>query len=176
MNPLKEYSIPIRGLNPGEHDYVFQLDRRFFREFEDSPVEDANLHVDFILDKHSDHFVAEIGLHGTVHVKCDRCLADVDMPVESTHYLIVKYGEELEDEAEVVYISREATEWNVAQILYEYSLLALPITNTFECEEMDPVPCDADMLARLSTEDDEAPESSSENPIWEELKKSFGKS
>lgn len=173
MKPLKEYSIPVRGLSQGRHEYRFFLDWRFFQEFKDSPVKQAGLNVACTLEKHSDHFVVEIGLEGTVHVPCDRCLAEIDLPVTAIQYLIVKYGENVEEEADVVYISREEPEWNAAQYLYEYSLLALPMRKTFACEELDPRPCDFEMLSRLDQEENEEPVQET-NPVWEELRKTFG--
>lgn len=166
MDPLNVYSIPVRGLNTGTHQYEFSLDWRFFQLFENSPVKQAAIDVEVILEKKNDHLQVEFLLEGSVEAQCDRCLAPISLPIESQQWLIVKYGEDKEDEAEVVYIHREEPRWNVAQYLYEYSLLAMPIQNVVECEEMEPRPCDMQMLERLKPKEDD----DDDNPLWDQLK------
>jgi len=167
MNALSPYSIPILGLKTGVHHLKYAIDSTFFRHFEDSPVESADVRFEVQFDKRSDMILLNFELEGTVRSICDRCNAEIDLPLEDSRQLIVKYGDaEGEEEDEVVFISREASELNVAKYLYEFTILALPITNTYDCESDPTPPCNRDILKYLEQESDE-PKSSS---IWDTLK------
>jgi uncharacterized metal-binding protein YceD (DUF177 family) len=81
--------------------------------------------------------------------------------------LVVKYGDaEGDEDDEVVFISRDTPEFNVAPYLYEFAVLALPITNTYDCESDPNPPCNRDVLKYLENEADEG----KSNPLWDALK------
>ena len=167
MDPFLPYSIPIQGLKLGVHRFKYILDSAFFRHFEDSPITEGVIEADLQLDKRSDMLLLDFHLKGYVNAACDRCTAPIRLPVEDERQLVVKYGDaEGEEEDEVVFISREAPEFNVAPYLYEFDVLALPITNTYDCAS-DPNPtCNFDVLKSL---ENSAGESKS-NPVWDALK------
>ncbi|MCB0527182.1 MAG: DUF177 domain-containing protein [Lewinellaceae bacterium] len=167
MNAFVAYSIPIKGLKTGIHRFKFTIDSAFFSHFEDAPIEEGDIAFDLQLDKRPDMLILEFELAGTVRAECDRCTAMIDLPVEDTRELIVKYGEsEGEDEDEVVFIHREASEFNVAKYLYEFAVLALPITNTYDCQRDADPPCNIEILKYLNHESGEAKPDS----VWDALK------
>jgi uncharacterized protein len=178
MDPLITYSIPVKGLYNGIHQFEFQIDRFFFENFEQSPVTEGDVQVRLDFDKHPDMYVLQFELAGTVRTECDRCLAEIDLPIASSQRLLVKFSlEEEEDEADIAYISPEASLFNVAQYIYEFICLALPIIKAYDCEDQSPRPCNEEMLRYLrhseedsALEEDEA-EQEDPNPIWDELKK-----
>ena len=169
MNAFVAYSIPIQGLKIGVHHFKFEIDSAFFRHFEDSPVQDGAINFDLQLDKRSDMLILDFGLKGFVKAECDRCTALIDLPLEDERQLIVKFGEagETEDEEdEVVFINREASVFNVAKYLYEFTVLALPITNTYDCQSEPNPPCNFEVLKYLSSESKEQKPDS----VWDALK------
>ena len=168
MNTFVAYSIPIQGLKSGMHRFKFTVDKAFFKLFEDSPVETGEVEFDVTMDKRSDMMVLEFELSGFVGAECDRCTAQINLPIEDSRELIVKYEEEdVDEEDEVVFIHRDAADFNVAQYLYEFVVLALPITNAYDCENDDVPPCNFEVLKLLSSEENgESPSS-----VWDELKK-----
>lgn len=167
MNAFKAYSIPIQGLKVGIHHFRFLIDSAFFRHFEDSPVHEGEIQFDLQLDKRPDMLILDFELGGHTRVECDRCTAMIDLPLESEKQLIVKYGEdEGDEEDEVVFIHREASEFNVAKYLYEFTVLALPITNTYDCQSGPEPPCNFDVLKYLRKESDEQ----KPNAVWDALK------
>jgi uncharacterized metal-binding protein YceD (DUF177 family) len=174
MDGLVQFSIPVKGLRRGPHRYDFQLDALFFAHFEGSPIDRAAIEVGLELDKRADMYILEFDLRGVVRVECDRCLAEIDLPVASRQRLLVKISEteELED-ADVAYISPEAHQLNVAKYMYEYAILALPLIKTYECRASAPYPCNEEMLRYLSAngEAGEDGEKLEDNPMWESLKK-----
>jgi uncharacterized metal-binding protein YceD (DUF177 family) len=65
---------------------------------------------------------------GSVELICDRTLEPFDFPLDIEQKLILKYGEadeELTDEIEI--ISRNTQQINVAQYIYEFIGLAIPM-------------------------------------------------
>lgn len=154
---LTPYVLPIKGLSTGTHTYSFQVDETFFRAFEASPVEYANVEVALVLDKKPRILVLDFDLAGTVQTECDRCLTTIQLPISGQHQLIVKYGEATNDseDEDVVYISPDLSSWSVAQFVYEYILLALPLIKVYDCENDTPPPCDEQMLDKLEGAEDE---------------------
>lgn len=168
MDPLVPYTLPIKGLHNGIHTFHFQIERDFFEQFEGSPINDAVFELALELDKRPDMLILAFEFHGKVFTECDRCLADIQLPVDGHNRLVVKYGEEEgEPEADVLYIEPETTQLNIAQYVYEYLCLALPIIKVYDCEEEETRVCDDEMLKYLnqdaSAEDDN-------NPLKEALK------
>jgi hypothetical protein len=111
MDPFVAYSIPIKGLKVGIHQFKYTLDHAFFRHFEDSPIENGNVEVEVVLDKRETILVFDFSLEGYTDAICDRCTAPIQLPLhEDARQLVVKYGdaEGDDDDDEVVFISREA--------------------------------------------------------------------
>jgi uncharacterized metal-binding protein YceD (DUF177 family) len=107
-------------------------------------------------------------LEGYIQAECDRCTANINLPIEDEQHLIVKFAEEdmeTEDE-EVVFLHRDAPDFNVAKFLYEFVVLALPITNTYDCENDANPPCNFEVLKHLNPEQD----GPSGGSIWDSLK------
>jgi uncharacterized metal-binding protein YceD (DUF177 family) len=167
MDPFIAYSIPVQGLKIGVHHFNYVLDQEFFRHFEDTPIGVSQVKVEMVLDKRSDMLLLDFSIEGWVQAVCDRCTAQIQLPVEVQTQLIIKFGDaEGETEDEVVFIPRETSHINVAKYLYEFSVLAMPITNTYDCENDPNPPCNREVLQYL--EQNEASEKS--NPVWDALK------
>jgi len=167
MDLFIAYSIPIQGLKVGIHHFRYALDQDFFRHFEDTPIGVSLIDVDMELDKRSDMFLLAFSMKGWVEVVCDRCTALIKLPLSIQSRLIVKYGDaEGETEDEVVFIHRETSHFNVSKYLYEFSVLALPITNTYDCQNDPNPPCNREVLQYLEQND----ASKKSNPVWDALK------
>jgi uncharacterized metal-binding protein YceD (DUF177 family) len=167
MNTFVAYSIPVQGLKLGLHHFKFSIDTAFFAKFENSPIEVASFDFEVDLDKRSDMLLFDFQFTGYMRVECDRCTAQINLPVEDSRELIAKYGDEdLEEEDEVVFIDRDASDFNVAKYLYEFAVLALPITNVYDCQDEPNPPCNFEVLKHLGgdNEDGDAPS------VWDELK------
>lgn len=167
MDTFVAYSLPIQGLKIGVHHFKFEVDSAFFAQFEDSPVQDGKVLFELELDKRPDMMLFDFTLEGFVKAECDRCTAEIDLQLEDERQLIVKFTEdEIEQEDEVVFIPRDASAFNVAPFLYEFVVLALPIRNTYDCEN-DPNPrCNFEVLKHLKSEN----EAGDTNSIWDSLR------
>jgi uncharacterized metal-binding protein YceD (DUF177 family) len=172
MSALVEYSIPIKGIADGIHQFDYQIDQQFLQHFEESPITDAAVSVQLELEKKPGLFVLHFDISGTVKTNCDRCLADINLPISGKQRLLVKISTEAESEdPEVVYLHPEATRLKVADFVYEFVILTIPMIKTYDCEAEEDLPCNEELLDRLYTaEESEKDEESDANPIWDELK------
>ncbi len=171
MESLKHFSIPIQGLKEGVHLFDFQIDPVFFSHFEDSPIVEGNFAVKLSFDKRPDMLVLDFDLEGTVGTECDRCLANINLPVKDQQQLIIKYSLEEKEEAEAVYILRGESELNVAKYIYEYICLSMPMIKVYDCENEDPSVCNDEVFDYLDrTVDSESDSTETSNPIWDQLK------
>lgn len=168
MDNLDHFSIPISGLSSGLHGYDFSIGPAFFKHFEGSPIEKANIEVHMDFDKRHDMFVIDFQLEGTAAVKCDRCLDQFDFPIEDRQVLMVKFDDKESEEADVVYILRSTQVLNVARYIYEFINLAIPITKTHDDAGEQ---CNPEMLKYLSEEGEaEEAEQPKNNPFGDALK------
>lgn len=172
MVTLKEFLLPIKGFKQEHYEFDFQLDKSFFSCFEDAVVSDGSIAVFLDLDNHPGFFELNFDFEGTVKTECDRCLANIDLPIEGSSKLIVKYSEEeQEDNDEIVFIHPDTSSFNVAPYIYEYVCLAMPFTKTYDCENDDVPPCDFELLKKISGSSDFAPDHKSEdNTLGSQLK------
>lgn len=173
MNGLKHYNIPIKVVGLGLHNYVFKVEDDFFKNFEMSPVEHGSFDVTVEMDKRPNIIELMFEIKGTIPSPCDRCLAEIPVSLECNNRMLVKYSEiDRQDEDEVVYVSQEDAYLNVASLIYEFIVLAIPILKRIDCEENNQKYCDKDVLEyydKVNQEIDEDEED--ENPdIWGSLK------
>jgi len=168
MQALRQYILPIKGLDVKVHHYTFEVDDSFFKEFENSPIKSGQIKADLELEKKYDNLVLSFSLSGKVKTECDRCTAIVDFPIDFHNELIIKYDENTREEGDVIYIHPDEHEINIASYLYENIILSLPIIKVFDCDTKQPKPCNEKVLEYLNKEDTE--ESSLNNPFAEALK------
>ena len=59
---------------------------------------------------------------------CDRCLDDLVLPIDTTYHIMVKYGEDFNDDSdELLEIPDSDNYLNVAYMMYDTVALAIPI-------------------------------------------------
>jgi uncharacterized metal-binding protein YceD (DUF177 family) len=65
---------------------------------------------------------------GSVELTCDRSLEQFDYLLDITDRMIYKYGAEVQEiDENVMMITRDTPSINVAQLIYEFILLSLPL-------------------------------------------------
>ena len=150
MDILKKYTIAYKGLSAGNHPFEFDVDDRFFAAFEGSDILKGNAHVDVDLTKGGNVIPMHITIRGQVWVACDRCLEEVEIPIEYTGMLCVRFSEtEQESDGEIMWISPNETEINLAQYIYESIYLSLPYQRIHPVDENGKSMCNPDMLKRF---------------------------
>lgn len=128
MKDLKAYTIEIIKLSNKRHEFEFESGSDFFENFEQSLINKGTFKVKLLLDKSETMIQLNFRITGSVELICDRTLEPFDYPLDIDQKLILKYGEEAEeltDEIEI--ISRNSQHINVAQYIYEFIGLAIPM-------------------------------------------------
>lgn len=128
MNVLRTYNIDIFKLSNSKHDYQFEIGDSFFEAFENSPIKVGNATAEVELNKSATLIEVNFKVRGKVVLTCDRSLEEFEEEIDILNKLIFKYGdkwEELSDE--IIVMPHDEQGLNVAQYIYEYVILALPI-------------------------------------------------
>jgi uncharacterized metal-binding protein YceD (DUF177 family) len=187
------YLIDLKNMDPAEiRNYEYLLDNRFFMNIGEDELQKGKVNVSLTVERKPSFFQLEFHFHGMVIVSCDRCLDEMEIPVESdgnrsNYRLIVKLGKEYAEESdEILIISEEEGTLNLAWFLYEFVALAIPMRHIHS-----PGKCNKSMSAKLKKhstrdrDDDEAssgyedesvamsddePETETVDPRWDKLK------
>jgi len=170
MSILSYYNIGFKGLSQGTHIFEYEIDEKFFAEFEGGLVEKGQVNVRVTLEKQSSLMVFWFDIGGTVQVQCDRCLEMFDQKIQSQDKIFVKFGEkEYVEGDDVIWVGVNDYQLNVAQLIYEFIGLAIPIRNSHPDDENGDSTCDPEMIERLNRflVRDQEPN----NTVWNELKK-----
>ena len=169
--------LKLKTLPFGTHAIECHLDESFFNIDELSEVRRADVDVTLEVTRKSENtYHLEINCNGTVTIPCDRCLDDLDLPVEENYCLNVEQmGTELDDTGdELLIVPSDWRELDTAPIVRDTVLLAIPMTHCHESED----DCNPDMLDALDShlagavpDDDDMSETTGTDPRWEALKK-----
>lgn len=177
MNKENEFLIPFLGLKTGKHTFEFQIDNRFFENYNYSDFNSINAKAVVLLNKKSTLLELNIEFKGIANVPCDVTDTDFDMPIEGKLDLIVKFGDSFNnDHDEIVIIPFTEHQINISQYLYEIMVLAIPQKRvhpgiedgTLDSEALDYLGYNEDI------EEDELDieeENNEIDPRWEKLKK-----
>ena len=150
MNYLSQFTLPFSGLSEGKHQFDFTADDRFFAEFDTSEVKKGELKIRVELEKRSTYLSLSFSINGTVELVCDRCLENFIYPVESNRKLLVKFSQvKIEDEAELIYLHPNDFQVEIAQFIYEFVILSLPIRRIHPDGENGESMCDPVMIKKL---------------------------
>jgi len=166
----RQFVIPFKGLGVGKHDFEYDIDDAFFDGFEGSEITRGNVHVEVELEKKATMLEFYFGLSGTVTVLCDRCLDDLQMDIDYESELFVKFGDETEEQSdEIIVLSHKEFELDIAQFIYEFAHLSLPIKRVHPDDKKGKSTCNQEMLKKLDQylvrEDND-----STDPRWDNLK------
>ncbi|OGS70160.1 MAG: DNA-binding protein [Flavobacteria bacterium RIFCSPLOWO2_12_FULL_35_11] len=128
MKDLKEFDISFIGLKEGIHQFEYTIDKKFFDFFNYDEFYDSNVKVMLSFLKNTTIFELDFAFSGWVEVACDVTTELFHQPIEADIHLIVKFGDEYNDEnEELLIIPHSENKINVAQYIYEAIVLAVPI-------------------------------------------------
>jgi uncharacterized metal-binding protein YceD (DUF177 family) len=171
MKMLKEYEISFFGLKEGLYRFEYKIDKQFFEYFEYDEFLEADLNIGLDFRKKSNMLELSFAGQGTVRLNCDLSNEPFDLPLEGGLELVVKFGEEFNDDnEEVLILPHGEHQLNVAQYIYEMTVLALPSRRVHPGIEDGSL--DSDILKRLEELSPERQKKvENTDPRWDELKK-----
>lgn len=183
MNTEKTYSISFIGLKNGEHTFEYQVDSEFFKNYDYDDFNSIQANISVLLNKKTTLLEINLRAEGVANVPCDVTNEDFDLPIENEFNLIVKFGEEFNnDHDEILIVPFNEYEINLTQYIYELVALAIPVKRVspeaaedeFDEDEFD-ILFDSDDDIEIDESEGENPEEDSANedidPRWEKLKK-----
>jgi len=128
MKKTKEYLIPFVGLKLGKHHFEYQINNAFFDNFDYDEFQNSNIKVNVVLEKKSNMLEISFKHEGIVNVPCDVTGEDFDLPIKSKMKLIVRFGEEFNnDNEELLILPFGEFEVDIAQYIYEIIVLSVPL-------------------------------------------------
>jgi uncharacterized metal-binding protein YceD (DUF177 family) len=176
MNYRREFEIAFVGLKPGIHEYEYEITDRFFEEFQQQDFFNCKATVRLTLDKKTGFMLLKFEMGGSLEVICDRCSNNLPLELWDDFNITVKMVDEpelmnnQEVDPDVYYISNGESHIDVANWIYEFINLSIPMQRTCTFEKMDGPHCNPaarEMLNKLSNGDKEQ----KTNPIWKGLEK-----
>ncbi len=172
MRKLKEYNISFVGLKQGQHQFVYEIGKDFLDLFEYDDVNDLHQTVTVDLNKKSTLLELHFKNEGIVNVNCDLSNEPFDMNIQGNLLLVVKFGEEFNDEnEELLILPHGESQVNVAQYIYELIVLSIPAKRVHPDVENGTLHSEIlDKLEELSPKET-VEESKNIDPRWESLKK-----
>ena len=125
MHHLKAFEVDI---TPPEATLTYELDDTFFELFEESLVEKGQLKVTLQVHRARSNVHLSFHIIGTIVLICDRSLATFDYPIELDRKIKLTFGhKKVELAADLYMIEQHTTRLNVAQHLYDFISLAVPM-------------------------------------------------
>ncbi len=175
MDRLRNYGIPFKGLKEGKHQFDYEINADFFQLFEQPLIEKGEVKVIVELNKSSALLTLKFKIEGTVETVCDKCLEAMTLPVENETLLYVKFGDEYDEPTdEIIVLPHDEHEINVAQLVYEFICVVLPIRHVHVDDENGNATCNAEMLNQLNNylveERTEEEQDDDMDPRWAALK------
>lgn len=172
MKMGNDYILPIAGLSIGYHDFEFEIDDKFFDNFEFSEVKKGNVKVNLNVEKHERESILTFNFGGSVFIPCDRCNDEFEQPIENEVVIYLKYGHEYEEESDdVIVIPSEEGEFDISSLIYEYIILSLPIHRVHE----DVSECNQEIINYLENAANQVVENDDIDPRWKCLEELKGK-
>lgn len=173
MASKKDFEIKFTGLKLGVYQFDYQLDKLFFDLFEFSDFEESSLKAEVEMKKKDHSLELSFSLSGSLQVHCDLTNELFEMPLQNDFSLLVKFGEEYNNEnEEILIIPFNDHSVNVSQFLYELAVLAMPLRRIHPDVESGKIGSEIlKKLEELSPDhEDQDTENNDIDPRWDKLK------
>jgi uncharacterized metal-binding protein YceD (DUF177 family) len=174
MSSQRNFDIAFVGLKPGIHEFQYEIDDRFFEAYQEQDFRNCVATIKLKLDKNNGFMMLKFEVGGKLQVTCDRCGNGLPLDLWDEFNLVVKIvdnPEEMNDQEEdpdVYYISRGESHLHVADWIYEFINLSIPMQRMCGPDEIGGPNCNKEVLAMLARM---GSENKTSNPLWKGLEK-----
>lgn len=176
MGKFTAFKVQLKGMPVGNQQFAYSIDAEFFKNMESADIRCGAVNVVLDVTHANGTYDLNFVLKGSITIGCDRCLDDMELPIDTTYHLIVKYGEEYNDESDDVLVIPESdNDLNVAYMIYDTIALSIPLKHTHPAGE-----CNKAMTAKLKqhsahqmddeAEREEGDEEKTNDPRWDALR------
>lgn len=175
MNSRRNYDIAFVGLKPGNHEFEYTIDDKFFVEYQEQDFRHCTAHVKLALEKQNGFMLLKFEVGGKLEVTCDRCGNNLPLELWDEFNIVVKMVDEpdvmneQEEDPDVYYISKGESHLHIADWIYEFINLTIPMQRMCADDEMGGPHCNKEVLEMLKKLEDQ--QQTSANPLWKGLEK-----
>lgn len=178
MNNHREFEIAWQGLKLGVSNFEYDINDTFFEEKDaERDFRDLDAQITLKFDKKNNFFLCRFDIDGSVTVPCDRCGDEFKLRLWDEFDLLIKLAgteeaEEIDEDADVVFIPRSETVIDIRDWVYEFLMLSIPLHRVHPEKADGSDSCNQEtlkLLNKLSANEDEP-----KSDIWkglEDLKK-----
>lgn len=129
----------------GNQHFAYSVDTAFFHDMESADIRSGLVSVELDVKNDGDIYTLDFAFKGNVVIACDRCLDDLDHAVDTDYHIVVKYGDEFNDDSDDVLTIPESDNFlNVAYMIYDTIALTIPLKHVHPSGQ-----CNKEMAAKL---------------------------
>ncbi|MDR2854279.1 MAG: DUF177 domain-containing protein [Prevotellaceae bacterium] len=184
MSKFELYNLPLKDLTETTAVFKYDLDDAFFKKIDSPEAEKGNIKAIVSAKKRNTDFELTVELNGYVTLPCDRCLDDMQQPIQHKETLLAKLGAAFGEDGETVIVPETDGFINLAWFFYEMIVVNIPIKHVHasgECNKTMQQKLrkhsvhsleDADEMPDIDDFDDDfsSDDSTDIDPRWEKLK------
>ena len=155
MGNRREFDIAFVGLKPGLHEYDYEVDSKFFQDYKQTDFSNCQAKIKLTLEKNTSFLMLKFEVGGNMDVVCDRCGNNLGMELWDEFNLIVKLVENpdemnvTEEDPDIHYISRTESHLHVADWIYEFVTLSIPMQRSCKEGDIGGPQCNKEVLEML---------------------------
>ncbi len=170
----RQYSLNVARIKLGKSQERFEVEKDFFKRFEQDTIQDAKVVAILDVVKNTSHLDVDFHFQGKVEIPCDRCGQLYEHPIDERQRIFYAFDEEMKFEGyEVMYVNSQEPYLSIVQELYDFIYLAIPLRRV---PKTDIHLCDPEILKKLGLDEQGNPLSTKDekeeiDPRWEKLKK-----
>ena len=156
MDKMEIFKVNLKGMKEQTAACDFILDDEFFQSIGSENVKKGALSAHLDVVKAAASYELTFHIQGNVVLPCDVCLEDMQLPIDTHNSVVVRLGEEYDDDGDMITIPQDDG-------------FAIPIRHVHIPEE-----CNQEMLSRLRQLSPNNTQTQSDNtadPRWSELEK-----
>ncbi len=175
MANRREFDIAFVGLKPGLHEYHYEVDDKFFLNYRETDFTNCRSNIKLTLEKNTSLLRLKFEVGGALDVVCDRCGNSLNMDLWDEFNMVVKLVEnpdemnETEEDPDIYYISRTESHLHLADWIYEFVTLSIPMQRMCKENEIGGPQCNKEILDMLKKM--EAGANGNNNPLSKGLEK-----
>lgn len=173
MSHNREFEIAFVGLKSGLHVFEYRVEDKFFTAYGHQDFTNCNANIKLSLDKKNGFMQLKFDIDGTVDIQCDRCGNPLTKLLWDEFNIVVKMVEEpdlmnhQEEDPDVFYIGKGESHLLIADWIYEFINLCLPIQNMCNPDEYGGTLCNKIVLEQLKKMEEQV--NNGNNPLWKGL-------
>jgi uncharacterized metal-binding protein YceD (DUF177 family) len=147
---MKNFNIKISDLsNNIPTDFNFIIGKEFFSEFEDSEIHNGKIEVNMNITKNHSDLRIETDVEGEVILTCELCLEEYNQELYFEDDVYLNLLDAASDVAELLSFDKNKHEINVARLIYDCVLLALPINHRHIDDDNGNPTCKSEIIDKI---------------------------